>query len=339
MINMKLILSVLLLNLTFFTPVFIKNSSYILYDMEQNRILKGSNVESELKTASISKIMTAILAIEEGNLDSYLEITESDNAMDGSKVYLDNGDKILLYEAIHGLILRSGNDLANAISKNVMGDTTSFIEAMNQKAKAMGLKNTVYINPSGLGDTKTNTSSALDMAKLVTYATKNQVFKEVFECKTYSFKTLNKKNILWHSKHRLVSGCDELYGGKTGFTKASGRTLVSTLGNKVVVSFNIANDFSFHKELLNQPMSSVLVYKEAILDYEDLAYIPYTEDIYLEVKEEEKDKIRFFERREESDIYIDFYLENALIYEVKIKKEERIGIDAFIRYVFMEMND
>ena len=130
--------------------------SAILMDLDNNRILYADNIHNVRSVASISKIMTAILAVESGKLDDTVTIGEEIKEAYGSGIYIQVGEKMILRDLVYGLMLRSGNDAAVAIAKYVGGDVNKFVEMMNEKAKEIGMKNTTFNNPSGLDQEKGN---------------------------------------------------------------------------------------------------------------------------------------------------------------------------------------
>ncbi|WP_170007521.1 D-alanyl-D-alanine carboxypeptidase family protein [Bacillus fonticola] len=204
--------------------VGVSSEAAILMDQKSGRILFQKNAFEKRKIASITKIMTAILAIESGKLDN--KVKPSDNAIgtEGSSLYLTKEDRLTLEDLVYGLMLRSGNDAAVAISETVGGSVEGFVYMMNEKAEQIGMENTNFVNPNGL-DAEGHYSTAYDMALLTKYAMENEKFREITGTKAY---TAEGKGV-WHNKNRLLT---ELYeystGGKTGYTKVSRRTLVST---------------------------------------------------------------------------------------------------------------
>ena len=124
--------------------------SYIVYDGLTNNVLEGNNIHGQRSVASISKIMTAIVAIEYGYLDEYLTIGDWINKVDGSSVYLYVGEVISVRELLYGLMLRSGNDCAMSLAMYVSGNVSTFVDRMNVKAKELGMYNSLFRNPSGL---------------------------------------------------------------------------------------------------------------------------------------------------------------------------------------------
>lgn len=230
-------------------------TSTILMDIDTNRIIYASNINNIRSVASISKIMTAILAIESNKIDDIVTIGEEISDAYGSGIYIKAGEKIKLKDLVYGLMLRSGNDAALAIANHVSGSVDRFVESMNQKAKMIGMNNTTFNNPSGLDEDKGNYSTAYDMAILTSYAMKNKVYQEITRTKRYKLKT-NLNYYDWTNKNKLLFNYKYITGGKTGFTKKARRTLVTTASkqnmNLLVVTLNDGNDFEDHKALYEE---------------------------------------------------------------------------------------
>lgn len=225
---------------------------YILMDMDSGRILASKNKDNPKLIASITKIMTAIIAIENKNINSIVTVDDSIKDSYGSGIYISVGEEIKLIDLLYGLMLRSGNDAAIMISNYVSGSEEEFVKLMNNKAKELNMKNTIFYNSSGL-DTKTigNKSTAYDMALLTKYAMQNKIYKKIVKTKKYISKT-NLKTYVWHNKNKLLQ-YDYITGGKTGYTERAKRTLVSTATkdnmNLVVVTIQDSDDWNTHKSL------------------------------------------------------------------------------------------
>ena len=243
----KIILIVLLL-----IPTTIRASSMIGYDMDTKQILYSDNIHETRPVASISKIMTAILACESGKLDDTVIIGDEINKAYGSGIYIRVGEEMTLRDLVYGLMLRSGNDAAFSIAKYVGGSVDNFVEMMNEKAKELGMNDSTYNNPNGLDDKGGNLSSTYDMALLTSYAMKNNDYREITGTKKHTVKT-NMNYYSWTNKNKLLFSYKYTTGGKTGFTKIAKRTLVTTASNNnmniVVVTLNDGNDFNDHKDL------------------------------------------------------------------------------------------
>jgi serine-type D-Ala-D-Ala carboxypeptidase (penicillin-binding protein 5/6) len=217
-------------------------ASAILMDQDTGRILYEKNANQTRRIASITKIMTAILAIESGKLNDTFKISENAVRTEGSSLYLKAGEKRKLVDLVYGLMLRSGNDAANAIAEHVGGSVEGFVFLMNQKAREIGMLNTHFSNPSGLDDSSDHFSTAYDMAVLTRYAMENKMYEKIAGTKMYKG---------WKNKNRLLT---EKYkyctGGKTGFTKLARRTLVTTASkdgeNLISVTLNDSDDWNDH---------------------------------------------------------------------------------------------
>lgn len=309
--------------------------SYVLMDMDSGRVLESKNKDSPMLIASITKIMTAIIAIENGNLDEVITVDESISKSYGSGIYISVGEEIKLIDLLYGLMLRSGNDAAIMISTSIAGSEDEFVKLMNKKAKEIGMKNTIFYNSSGLDNTgKGNLSTSYDMALLTKYAMKNDIYKEIVKTKKYTVKT-NLKTYIWHNKNKLLS-VDYVTGGKTGYTEKAKRTLVSTASknniNLVVVTIKDSDDWNTHKSLYEKVFNNYINYK--VLNkgkfkvekdyYYDYLYIK--EDVYVTLKQSETYNLISHIKLEKKDNYKDFdqvgvnyiYLDNTLIKSVPI---------------------
>ena len=168
-------------------------TSAIMMDMDSNRILYSQNIHNIRSVASISKIMTAHVAIKYGDINKEVTIGDEILKAYGSGIYIKQGEKMTLLDLLYGLMLRSGNDAALSIAKNVSGSTDKFVQKMNEEAKRIGMKNTTFNNPSGLDEEEGNYSTAYDMALLMSESMKDKTFREITKTKTYKLKT-NKNN-------------------------------------------------------------------------------------------------------------------------------------------------
>lgn len=295
----------LLLILILFFPISVKAisaESYAVMDYDSGRILLSHNAEKEKLIASTTKIMTAIIAIENSDLNSIRKVGEEVLKAYGSAIYLSLDEEISLKDLLYGLMLRSGNDAAIEIAYHVSGNMEEFVKLMNQKAYELGMENTNFLNNHGLeeNDGNGNTSTAIDMAILMRYALNNETFREIIGTKTYEAKTTG-KTYVWKNKNRLLTTYKYNIGGKTGFTKKAKRTLVtaSEKDNKtcIVVTLNDGNDFQDHEDLCesvfkNYDRVEILDKDSLIIDnnYPQKYYIK--NDFFALLKEEEKDQIK-----------------------------------------------
>lgn len=273
-------------------------SSYVLMDQTTGRVLKSKDMNSKRLIASITKIMTCILALESGKTEEIVLVDDSIKEAYGSGIYIEVGEEIKLKDLLYGLMLRSGNDAATMIATYISGSEETFVQLMNQKAKEIGMKNTTFYTSSGLPTPHGNYSSAYDMALLTKYAMQNKEYQEIVSTKKYKV-TTNKKTYIWNNKNKLLN-YDYITGGKTGYTEESGRTLVSTATidnmNLIVVTIRDSDDWNTHLELYNYTKDNYISYKVLNKNkfklYGDTYYKNATfyikNDVYLPLAKEEK---------------------------------------------------
>lgn len=204
-----------------------------LYNMNEDTLLYSKNDTKKTSIASLTKMMTTLVAIEEiDNLDKIVTIKERDfeGTVGYSKAGFKVGDKVTYRDLLYGIILPSGADAVNAVVNNTLG-YDKFIKKMNETAKKIGMNDTSYANPVGKDD-ENNYSTSNDLAKLLKYALKNETFKTIFTTKNY--KTSNGLNLeSTVNRYENILNTDEIKGAKSGFTKDAGRCLASitTLNN------------------------------------------------------------------------------------------------------------
>lgn len=204
-----------------------------LYNMNEDTLLYSKNDTKKTSIASLTKMMTTLVAIEEiDNLDKIVTIKERDfeGTVGYSKAGFKVGDKVTYRDLLYGIILPSGADAVNAVVNNTLG-YDKFIKKMNEIAKKIGMNDTSYANPVGKDD-ENNYSTSNDLAKLLKYALKNETFKTIFTTKNY--KTSNGINLeSTVNRYENILNTNEIKGAKSGFTKDAGRCLASitTLNN------------------------------------------------------------------------------------------------------------
>lgn len=277
--------------------------SYILMEASSKRVLDGRNINERHLTASICKIMTAIVVIENCNIDSYVLVDQETVNQVGSAIYLDLGDFVCIRDLLYGLMLRSGNDCAYLLAKSCCGTVDEFVFLMNKYAKRIGMKNSTFCNPSGLDEESRNYSTAYDMALLMAYAMNNSVFRDITGTTKYCFTTANNKSYLFYNKHKLVTGYDYIIGGKTGYTVAAHRTLVSFATKNgmdlVCVTFDCSDDWNVHLKLFdygfnNYKMTNIID-EQIIKTKSDYLYTPYLDsNVLLPLKKGEEVLIKIY---------------------------------------------
>ncbi|MDD2181312.1 MAG: D-alanyl-D-alanine carboxypeptidase, partial [Bacilli bacterium] len=293
----------------------------ILMDQNSKRIIYEKNIHKVKSVASISKIMTAILAIESGKLNDIVVIDDEVLKAYGSGIYIKIGEQISLLDLVYGLMLRSGNDAALAIAKHVSDSVDKFVILMNEKAKVIGMKNTVFNNPSGLDNELGNYSTAYDMAILTSYAMENNIYKKVTSTKRHVVKT-NMNVYEWINKNKLLSFYKYVTGGKTGFTEIAKRTLVTTASKDgldlVVVTLNDGNDFYDHQALFEEGYNTYKNYKILIKGKINILNEKYyKKPFYI------KNGFSYpFVESEVDNIYLKFELDKKRIY----KNGDQVGL-------------
>ena len=223
--------------------------SAILVDADSGRVLCEKDAERRSLIASTTKIMTGLLAAEAGGLETEFVIPPEAVGIEGSSLYLREGEKLTREELLYGLMLRSGNDAAVALAIATAGDVASFVERMNERAAELGLTDTHFANPNGLDDDG-NYSTARDLAALARTAMDNEVFAEVVGTREYR---CGNRVLVNHNK--LLWRCEGVVGVKTGYTKKAGRLLVSAAerdGRRLIaVTIDAPNDWADHAALLD----------------------------------------------------------------------------------------
>ena len=300
---MKKLLFLILLCIPF-KVYAISASAYIVMDADTKRVLEGSNINSKKLIASTTKIMTAIVALEYADINLEVEVDDTVLRSYGSGIYIEIGEHMTLKDMLYGLMLRSGNDAAMMIAKYVGGSMENFVALMNEKAATLGMKDTTFVNSSGLEekDGSGNMSTAYDMALLMSYAMQNETFKTIVGTKDYTVKK-DYKTYVWHNKNKLLSMYKYTTGGKTGFTEKARRTLVTSASmdnkNLVVVTLNDGNDFLDHKNLYEENFRKYD--RELVLDkdnfkvedtyYDGTLYIE--SDVYVLKKNKEDISVKY----------------------------------------------
>ena len=225
----------------------------ILLDAATGRVLYEKNADQQSLIASTTKIMTALVVCEQCNVLDRVRIPKEAVGIEGSSLYLQEGEVLTVQELLYGLMLHSGNDAAVALAIYCGGTVEGFAQLMNDEAARIGLADTHFVNPHGL-DAPNHHSTARDLATLAAYAMENPVFRQTVSTRTVTIGQRSLRNhnkLLWQ-----VEGAD---GVKTGYTKAAGRILVSSAtrdGRRLVaVTINAPDDWADHAQLLNNGFS------------------------------------------------------------------------------------
>lgn len=282
MINMKRLFAGMTAGVLAVILVFsvqgVSAQSAVVMDAKTGRLLFQKNAEERRLIASTTKIMTALVICEQCNVLDRVRIPEEAVGIEGSSMYLQAGEVLTVQELLYGLMLRSGNDAAEALAIYCAGTVEGFVQLMNDKAHRLGLNNTHFENPHGL-DSANHYSNAYDLAQLAAYAMENPIFAQTVSTKSV---TVGQRVLKNHNK--LLWQIDGADGVKTGYTKASGRILVSSAvrqGRRLIaVTLDAPNDWNDHKMLIEQGFSQyspkTLVYKNQVLGNMEIEGGEYT---------------------------------------------------------------
>lgn len=196
--------------------------AYALVEASTGRILLESNAAEHLPMASTTKIMTCILAIENGNLDTIVQVPDEAVSIEGSSIYLQYGETISLRDLLYGLMLASGNDAAVTIAIHIAGSVEAFAEMMNQKAVEIGAADTHFVTPNGLPD-ENHYTTARDLALISAYAMQNEVFRQIVGTSSMNLAQDDDSPARYlRSKNKMLYQYDGGNGIKTGYTRAAG---------------------------------------------------------------------------------------------------------------------
>lgn len=311
---MKKILIILL----FFLCVKV-NASIVVMDADSGRVLYSENMNERKLIASTTKIMTSIIALENGNLEDIFKAGREIREVNGSMIYIKENESMSLNDLLYGLMLRSGNDAAMVIANNVLG-YDNFIAQMNIKAFKLGMNYTTFENPHGLNDNTKNYSTAYDLSLLMKYAINNEEFLKITSTKKYKD---------WYNKNELLSDYKYLISGKIGYTQKSGQVFVSAArkNNKTLIisSIDEGDKFNLHKKLYEKYFEMYDKYK--ILNKYTFSFKVKNknnnhyfilDDFDMLMKKDEVDKLKI-----EADLdneYVLVYLSNKLIHTEKLYK-------------------
>ena len=323
--KLKILLFIILMSISInvYAIEFNINSQHaILYNLNDNSILYEKSSKDKTSIASMTKIMTGIVAIENiENLDNKVKLTyadfaglaEANAAVAGFRI----GEEVTYKDLLYGLMLPSGADAAQSLTRNIAGSTEKFIEMMNQKAKELGCKNTHFVNPTGL-DHQEHYSTVEDVATIFQYAIKNEKFLEIIKTKTYTTSNgrLTFKSTIQRAKERYGLGMDYVLGGKTGTTGDAGYCL-ATIANYNGVDYMLVTAKTVFPS--NQPLNyqdAKTIYEYFMNNYGYKNVLSKKDKLVsIKTKYAKNDQVTFYANKE-----LEMYLENSynkdeLIYE------------------------
>ena len=250
--------------------------AYIVMEVTTGRVLCGQNIHERLAMASTTKIIGAMMVLEQPNLDESFTVDPDAIQVEGSSMGLQEGDSVSLYALACGMLLPSGNDAANAAGVRLYGSIEGFVQAMNQRAQELGLHNTHYVTACGL-DAEGHYSTAFDLAMLTRVALQNEDFAFICSQSSMKVKFGNPPYERWlQNYNRLLELYPDCIGVKTGYTESAGRCLVSAAerggAEYIAVTLHSKNDWAEHREMLDLAFSGTRMV-EAVSEGECVRHI------------------------------------------------------------------
>ena len=357
----KIIFTILLLFPIFVSALEINSKHAILYNLNEDKIIFEKNSNEITSIASLTKIMTTIVAIENiENVDAKVKITEKDfnGLYDASLAGFEVGDEVTYRDLLYGTMLPSGAEASQALANNISGSVNGFAGLMNEKAKELGMKNTHFINTSGL-DINNHYSTVYDVALLLKYCLNNKTFKTIFE--STSYKTSNGELTLYSTfrytaiKYNYKS--DYILGAKTGYTDDAGKCLASIAYDQnndilyllVTTGANTSTDDAYH---IKDATNIYTYYFENygyvnLVDKDELLVsikTKYSKNKYLNFYA--KEDVSFYTKKDEFDKNkIKIIYDGVNIIDQSIKKGEKLGTvgiyydDEYINSLDIILND
>lgn len=347
----KILITIIAITFMLNYPLIFKNnlvadaktntSSEIVMEKNTNRVLYENNAYEKKYMASTTKILTCIVIIENCNLNDKVTIKKESTNIEGSSIYLKEGEILTVKELLYALMLRSGNDCAHALALHCSNNIKEFAIKMNETALKIGAKNSNFVNPHGLHDDN-HFTTAYDLALISCYALKNPVFKEIVGTKKIKISnTKENYDRILINKNKMINEYEGATGIKTGYTKKAGRCLVSSAekdGLEVVsVVLNCGPMFERSKELLdyayNNYSNKKIISKNNIVGFIESKKgnnipIYIKEDIYLPLRKNEDEFIKIaydypsktekILKKDEIIGFVKIYIKNNLIFEQKI---------------------
>lgn len=299
----------------------INSRAAVVIDRDTKEILYGKNETDKRAMASTTKIMTAMIVIQNTNLNNIVEISKKAAGTGGSRLKINIGDKISVRDLLYGLLLRSGNDAAVALAEYVGGSVEEFANMMNQKAKELYLENTHFVTPHGL-DSEEHYTTAYELAILTDYALKNEVFSQIVGTKTYTI-TINGYSRTISNTNELLGNLNGVYGVKTGFTNGAGRCLVISAkrGDMDLICVVLGADTK-----TDRTRDSVKLLEYVFNNYENICLDKKINQIFENWNKINKNRINI-EKGVNSSLSLKLLLEDEMKYPILKGTEEDIKMD------------
>lgn len=304
----------------------INSRAAIVIDRTAKKILFAKNENDVRKMASTTKIMTAIVVIENANLYDTVVVSKKAAATGGSNLGIKEGDKITICDLLYGLLLESGNDAAVALAETVGGSVEGFAEMMNNKSQKLGLEHTHFVTPHGL-DNESHYTTAFELAILADYALNNQTFYNFVSTKNYTI-TINglPKNI--RNTNELLGVLSGVYGVKTGFTNGANRCLVTACkrDNLDIVCVVLGADTKKHRT-----QDSIKLIEYAYKNYTTVNLEKIVYDFFTQWKSENMNNF-IINKGTSNNLDLEIYNFNYILYPIKKENLDNITLNIECNY-------
>lgn len=330
----------------------VNSRSAVIYDRKSKKVIWGKKENEKRPMASTTKIMTAIVVLENANLNDTVIVSKKAAGTGGSRLGLKTGDKITINNLLYGLLLVSGNDAAVALAEHVSGSVEAFAEKMNQKAEELGLENTHFIVPHGL-DMENHYTTALELAEMADYAMNNKKFAEIVATKAKTINISGRSKSLINT-NELLGNLEGVNGVKTGFTNGANRCLVTSVSRNgmnviaVVLGADTKKDRTRDSvEIIEYAYKNYTIYdleeliKENYEDWKNInekrievirgknkiltTKLDKLDNYNIPIKKQDIDnlKVEIFALKEiEAPIYVDDYIGKIIVYNCEEKLYE-----------------
>lgn len=300
----------------------INSRAAVVIDRKTKQILYGKNESSKRAMASTTKIVTAMVVIQNTNLSNTVTISKKAAGTGGSRLKLKAGDKVSVRDLLYGLLLRSGNDAAVALAEYVGGDIEGFASLMNETADMLGLSHTHFVTPHGL-DSAEHYTTAYELALLADYALQNEVFANIVATKSTVI-TINGQKRAISNTNELLGNLAGVYGVKTGFTNGAGRCLVTSIkrGNLDVICVVLGADTK-----KDRTRDSVKLIEYTFKNYETYSYQKKVEETFKEWNQINQNRITI-EKGASQDLGLYLELsESPLTYPIEKRTQEQLAVE------------
>jgi len=338
------------------------NSASIVIEATTCRVLSEINAHCKLPMASTTKIMTALVVLENANIDEIVTVPQEAVGMEGSSIYLKKGEKLTVKDLLYGLMLRSGNDAAVALAIYVGGSVDEFVKMMNEKAAFLGAENTNFVNPHGLHH-KNHYTTAYDLAIITACAMKNQNFCQIVATKAVTVGDNENESLRYLvNKNKILSLYEGGNGVKTGYTTDSGRCLVSaSKRNGMQIICVVLNHYSMWEDSMqfmtqayaDYTMTEVLKNNysvdgiDVIAGTECVTSAQTVEGAFYPLKKGEYQKVSYDEKITKHLVApvsvgtecgcVDVYLDNRLLFSKKIYTIENIARKSIFDWSYWQL--